>query len=282
MKKIVFLIAALMLVWACASSKPAVDTEKNNWNPPVAKETITVNGVSFNMVAVRAGDFLMGSPLDDQESFDNEHPQHRVSISAFQMGETEVTQGLWKAVMGNNPSHFNECGDNCPVEQVSWNDVREFIKKLNQIVSGDEFRLPTEAEWEYCCRAGTATPFSSGDCLSTDQANYDGQHPLPDCDKGEFRKGTVPVASFSPNSWGFYDMHGNVWEWCKDAYRGDAYSKHKSSNPVVLGESTHRAYRGGGWRSYAKCCRSAIRSGYAPSDSYRYLGFRLSRRVLEK
>lgn len=277
MKKIVFLIAALLLVFACASSKAVVDAEKDKSDLTVAKETITVKGVSFNMITIPSGDFLMGSLSNEPDSFDNEHPQHRVSISGFQMGETEVTQGLWKAVMGNNPSYFNECGDGCPVEQVSWNDVQIFIEKLNQIVPGGGFRLPTEAEWEYGCRAGTTTPFSFGKCLSTDQANYDGQKPLPVCAKGEFRNGSVPVAGFSPNAWGLHDMHGNVWEWCQDAYSGKAYRKHKSSNPVTMGEGPHRVYRGGGWRSYAKTCRSAIRSGYPPSDSYRYLGFRLSK-----
>jgi formylglycine-generating enzyme required for sulfatase activity len=282
MKKIVFLIAALLLVLACASSKAVVDTEEDKSDLTVAKETITVKGVSFNMMTIPSGDFLMGSLSNEPDSFDNEHPQHRVSISGFQMGETEVTQGLWKAVMGNNPSYFSECGDGCPVEQVSWNDVRIFIEKLNQIIPDGGFRLPTEAEWEYGCRAGTTTPFSFGKCLSTDQANYDGRNPLTGCAKGEFRKGLVPVAGFSPNAWGLCDMHGNVWEWCQDAYSGNVYRKHKSSNPVVTGEGPHRVYRGGGWRSYAKTCRSAIRSGYPASDSYRYLGFRLSRRTSEK
>ena len=179
--------------------------------------------------------------------------------------------------MGTNPSYFNECGDDCPVEQVTWNDVRIFIEKLNRIIPGGGFRLPTEVEWEYACRAGTTTPFSTGKCLSTDQANYDGQNPLPVCEKGESRNGTVPVAGFSPNVWGLYDMHGNVWEWCQDAYSGNVYGKHKISNPIITGKGPHRVYRGGGWRSYAKCYRSAIRSGYPSSDKYRYLGFRLSR-----
>ena len=160
----------------------------------------------------------MGSPPDEPGRFDSE-TQHRVTLTRdFFMGTTEVTQGQWKAVMGNNPSHFDECGDDCPVEKVSWDDVQEFIKKLSRM-DGREYRLPTEAEWEYAARAGTTTPFTYGRCLSTDQANYDGNYPLSGCDKGEYRKRTIPVGSLdAPNAWGLHDMHGNVWEWCQDWY----------------------------------------------------------------
>jgi formylglycine-generating enzyme required for sulfatase activity len=121
------------------------------------------------------------------------------------MQTTEVTQGQWKAVMGDNPSYFKKCGDNCPVEKVSWDEVQDFIKKLNQKEGGNKYRLPTEAEWEYACRAGTETPFAFGQCLSTDQANYNGNFPLSGCSKGENRKRTLPVASF----WQvFHQMHG--------------------------------------------------------------------------
>ncbi len=276
MKKILFLILILLFASACSSTKTVADKEKGI-EGATAQEAITVAGVSFNMIEIPAGDFLMGSSADDPNNFDNETPQHRVSISAFQMGETEITQGLWTAVMGKNPSYFNECGDNCPVEQVSWNDAQAFINKLNQLVPNGGFRLPTEAEWEYGCRAGTETPFSFGKCLSSDQANYDGKNPLDRCKKGEFRKSTTPADDFAPNDWGLYHMHGNVWEWCQDTYSGNAYRKHQSKDPLYIEKGPHRVFRGGGWRSYAKICRSANRSGYPPTDSYRYLGFRLAR-----
>lgn len=276
MKKILFLIVILLFASACSSTKTGVD-KGNGIEGTTAKEAISIGGVPFNMITIPAGDFLMGSHPDDPYSFDNESPQHRVNISEFQMGETEVTQGLWKAVMGENPSNFNECGDNCPVEQVSWNDAQAFINKLNQLVPNGGFRLPTEAEWEYSCRAGTETPFSFGKCLSSSQANYDGKNPLGGCKKGEYRKSTVSVAGFPPNDLSLYDMHGNVWEWCQDTYSGNAYRKHQSKDPLYARKGPQRVFRGGGWRSYAKMCRSANRSGYSPSDSYRYLGFRLAR-----
>ena len=277
MKKIVFLIAALLLVLACASSKALVDTEEEKSDLTVAKETITVKGVSFNMVTIPSGDFLMGSLSNEPDSFDNEHPQHRVSISAFQMGETEVTQGLWTAVMGNNPSYFSEYGDGCPVEQVSWNDVQIFIEKLNQIVPDGGFRLPTEAEWEYGCRAGTTTPFSSGKCLSTDQANYDGQNPLTGCAKGEFRKGLVPVAGFSPNAWGLYDMHGNVKELVSDWHDATYYAQSPNENPQGPASGSYRVNRGGSWGREAVGCRAANRSYIWPGDRDVLIGFRLLR-----
>lgn len=281
MKKELFLVVALMVASGCLSTKEVVDVadmEERKERTVFAKEVVTVNGVSFNMINIPAGVFLMGSSSDTPGNFENEGPQHRVSISACQMGETEVTQGLWKAVMGNNPSFFKQCGDNCPVEQVSWDEVQKFIKALNQEVPGGGFRLPSEAEWEYVCRAGTKTPFSFGKCLSSEQANYDGGHPLTGCAMGEFQKQTVPVASYPPNPWGLYDMHGNVWEWCRDFYSGKAYREHQSSDPVYMGMGPYRSFRGGGWRSYARTCRSASRSGYPSGDSYRYLGFRLARK----
>ena len=159
---------------------------------------------------------MRGSPENEPDRSRNE-TQYKIKISKpFYMQTTEVTQGQWKKVMGNNPSGFKDCGDDCPVEQVSWNDAQEFIKKLNQMEGTNKYRLPTEAEWEYAARAGTTTPFYTGNCLSTDQANYNGNYPLTGCPKGQFREKTMRVGSFEPNAWGLYDMYGNVWEWCQD------------------------------------------------------------------
>jgi len=188
------------------------------------------------------------------------------------MQTTEVTQGQWKAVMRNNPSEFKDCGDDCPVEQVSWDDVQKFIKNLNQ-TEKKEYRLPTEAEWEYACRAGTDTPFAFGKCLSTDQANYDGHHPLSGCTEGKYRKKTVPVASFAPNKWGLYDMHGNLWEWCQDWYAD--YPSGSVTDPMGPTSGSCYVFRGGSWLINAESCRSARRLGFLPEVRYTILGFRL-------
>ena len=164
--------------------------------------------------------------------------------------------------MGNNPSYFQNCGDDCPVEQVSWNDTQEFIRRLNQKEGGNSYRLPTEAEWEYAARAGTTTPFNTGNCLSTDQANYDGNNPLSGCSKGEYRKTTVRTGAFSPNAWGLYDMHGNVWEWVQD-WKGD-YPSGSVTDPAGPLSGSCRVYRGGGWDNDARGCRSANRNVITP------------------
>jgi len=188
-------------------------------------------------------------------------------------------------VMGNNPSHFKNCGDDCPVEHLSWNDVQPFIHKLNQREGSNTYRLPTEAEWEYAARAGTKTPFSFGRCLSTDQSNYNGNYPLSGCVKGKYRKRTIAVASFQPNSWGLYDMHGNVWEWCQDWY-GDYPSVSWSvTNPTggPPGDKDDRVFyrgrvtRGGSSDSYARHCRSAFRHRLEPNSYSAHMGFRLVR-----
>jgi len=175
------------------------------------------------MSIIPEGDFMMGSNDGDSD----EKPVHRVYISSFQMGKYEVTQSQWESVMGSNPSSFK--GANRPVEQVSWDDVQKFIRKLNS-QTGDHFRLPTEAEWEYAVRAGTTTPFSTGRCISTSEANYDGHYLYSGCPKGESRGKTLPVGSFSPNEFGLYDMHGNVREWVQDWY--GSYSSGAATDPT--------------------------------------------------
>ena len=233
------------------------------------------NNRGMEFVYIEPGTFMMGSPSNESGRGSNEN-QHKVTLTrGFYMQTTEVTQGQWKKVMGNNPSKFKN-GDDYPVEQVSWNDVQEFIKKLNQKEGRNKYRLPTEAEWEYACRAGSTTPFSFGRCLSTDQANYNGNYPLDGCSKGEYREKTVSVASFSPNEWGLYDMHGNVWEWCQDRF-GD-YSSDSVTDPKGPSWwSSNRVLRGGSWDNNARYCRSANRYSISPGYRYFYLGFRLSR-----
>ena len=214
----------------------------------------------------------MGSPSSEVDRSSDE-TQHQVTVSDFHIGKYEVTQALWKAVMDNNPSNFK--GDELPVEEVSWNDVQEFLQKLNA-KTGKTYRLPTEAEWEYACRAGTTTPFNTGNNLTTSQANYDGNYPYNNNAEGEYRNKTMPVGSFPPNTWGLYDMHGNVWEWCSDWYGAD-YSNSNSpqTNPAGPSSGSFRVFHGGSWYSYAQYCRAAYRSSDAPGRRTDIIGFRL-------
>ena len=196
----------------------------------------------FEFVLIQPGTFMMGSPEDEVGRFDDE-ALHQVTITKpFYMQTTPVTQGQWEALMGNNPSYFK--GDDLPVECVSWDDCQEFIQRLSQ--SGDGiYRLPTEAEWEYACRAGTSTPFviGNGRDLDSTQANFDGNYPYGAGRKGLYREQTTPVKSFAPNAWGLYDMHGNVWEWCQDWY-GD-YLIGAVSDPQGPSSGVFRVHRGG-------------------------------------
>jgi formylglycine-generating enzyme required for sulfatase activity len=220
------------------------------------------------MVVVPAGSFMMGSPANEPGRDDDEGPQHKVSISKFAMGQFEVTQGQWKALMGSNPSGFKDCGDECPVEYVSWNDAQEFVKKLNAR-TGKTYRLPGEAEWEYAARAGTAAAYSFGVTLSATQANCGGE--------GAPGK-TVAVGRYPANNFGLSDMHGNVYEWTGDWFA--PYQAGEAKDPVVhqdKKESRRRVLRGGGWIDYGWGCRSALRGAYESDDRYIGIGFRLAR-----
>jgi formylglycine-generating enzyme required for sulfatase activity len=196
------------------------------------------------MVLIPAGTFMMGSP--DGVGDNDEHPQHQVSVQSFYMGKYEVTQAQWRAVMGTNPSNFK--GDNLPVENVSWNDATEFCRKLSQM-TGREYRLPSEAEWEYACRAGTTGDYAGNlDAMAWYFSNSGSQ--------------THPVGQKQPNSFGLYDMHGNVWEQCEDWYH-DSYNGAPTDGSAWLsgGDSSRRVYRGGSWGRYAVGLRSANRNG---------------------
>jgi len=243
-----------------------------------------------NMVRIQGGTFTMGSPASEPERFGNEGPQRQVTVSGFYMGRTEVTQKEYQEITGTNPSYFK--GDNLPVEMVSWYDAVEYCNKRSQkegltpayTRNGDNvtwnrnangYRLPTEAEWEYACRAGTTAPFSTGNNITTSQANYDGNYPYNNNAKGTYREKTTAVGSFAPNGWGLYDMHGNVWEWCWDWY--GAYGSGSQTDPVGASSGSDRVYRGGSWIINGRFVRSASRSGNTPSNRYNYLGFRLVR-----
>ena len=227
-------------------------------------KTFYANGVPFEMVEVRGGTFRMGATSEQGcDAYDWEKPVHSVTLSGYYIGKTEVTQALWKAVMGSNPSYFK--GDDLPVENVSWDDYQVFVRKLNSL-TGQNFRLPTEAEWEFACRGGNNSlgyKYSGSDNIDN-VAWYDGNSG----DK------THPVATKSANELGIYDMSGNVWEWCCDWY-GD-YTSGALTNPKGPESGSGRVSRGGSWNCDAGLCRSSIRINYSPTYRFNTLGLRLA------
>ena len=236
--------------------------------------TLTLpGGAEMEMIYCPPGEFMMGSPMTEEGRSDSDdEAQHRVILTkGFWLGRYPVTQKQWKSVMGNNPSDFK--GDDLPVEQVSWKDCQGFIKRVNAAL-GCGARLPTEAEWEYACRAGTTTAYFWGNTLNGDKANCDGNYPCGTETKGPYLGKTTPVRRYAPNPWGFYDMHGNGWEWCDDWY-GD-YSSGSVTDPTGPAAGVYRVLRGGSWNVGARPCRSAYRFRDGPgSRNYDY-GFRLS------
>ena len=223
---------------------------------------ITVHGVTFNMIKVDGGTFTMGATSEHKNPDDDEKPTHKVTLSSYYIGETEVTQALWTAVMGDNPSRFK--GDNLPVEQVSWEDCQTFIGKLNGL-TGKRFRLPTEAEWEYAARGGNRSNHTqySGGSMIDDVAWY----------KGNSGSKTHPVKTKKPNELGLYDMSGNVWEWCQDWK--ESYSSNAQTNPTGPDSGSHRVIRGGSWFNDATICRSSYRYDSTPDSGTDCLGLRL-------
>jgi len=214
-------------------------------------------------VYIEPGTFTMGSP-SSESGRDDDETQHQVTLTkGYYMQTTEVTQSQWKAVMGSNPSHFPSCGDNCPIERISWNSVQKFITALNEKEKTDQYRLPTEAEWEYAARAGSTTAFANTDI--SEAAWYYGN--------AGFK--THLVAQKQANAWGLFDMHGNVWEWCHDWY-GD-YPTNAVTDPEGLTSGTYRVIRGGDWGYAVQECRSANRSSLIPSGITGTIGLRLSR-----
>ena len=267
MKKLIFLFAMAVLAGGVLSAQTA-DAECRDMLEAATNseiETFTVNGVAFKMVKVEGGTFQMGATSEQgSDAYYNEYPVHSVTLSDYYIGQTEVTQELWEAVMGSNPSYFK--GDNQrPVENVSWNDCQEFIEKLNRL-TGKNFRLPTEAEWEYAARGGN----KSKGC------KYSGSN---DADAvawygGNSGSKTHPVAQKQVNESGLYDMSGNVWEWCQDWYGKD--SSHSQSNPKGANTSSHRVLRGGSWNYFARNVRVSYRGGSAPDLRFNIGGLRLA------
>ncbi len=245
--------------------------------------------IELSLVLVPSGEFLMGCPKGENGDED-ERPQHPVSVESFLMGQTPITQEQWAVVAGwekvveylnPDPSQFK--GDpRRPVEQISWRDAIEFCARLRRKTQKD-YRLPTEAQWEYACRAGTTTPFYFGETLSTELANFDGNYTYGPGSKGEYREGTTPVKSFPANAWGIYDMHGNVYEWCLDPWHNSYQDKTQTDSEVwdeeqsaeqylldennviqLLSNQRIRVLRGGSWNNNPRYCRSADRDRNYP------------------
>ena len=234
--------------------------------PDAALETPEhTNSIGMQFKLIPAGEFLMGSPGDAPDKSADEIPQHRVRITKpFYLGINEVTQEQYEEVMDKNPSKFK--GSSLPVETVSWEDATQFCKKLSELDGKNNYRLPTEAEWEYACRAGTTTRYSCGDELDSDCAWF----------SGNSGNQTHPVGEKRPNAWGFYDMHGNVLEWCSDWYDSDYYGSSPSADPTGPSTGSNRVIRGGSWDLNAGLCRSANRNGRRPDRRYDSLGFRVA------
>jgi formylglycine-generating enzyme required for sulfatase activity len=232
------------------------------------------NGMTLEMVEVPGGTFTMGSPSNEAERENDEGPQHQVTVSSFAMGKYEVTQQQWRAVMNSNPSKFK--GDRLPVESVSWNDAKEFCARLKQR-TGKAYRLPSEAEWEYACRAGTTTPFAFGETITPQIVNYHGNYPYGNASEGAYREKPTPVGSFGvANAFGLSDLHGNVWEWCEDVWHPDYNGAPDDGRAWTTGgDQNYRLLRGGSWLTHGWSCRSAGRLNVGPGDRLYNFSFRV-------
>jgi formylglycine-generating enzyme required for sulfatase activity len=248
-----------------------------------------VRDINHNMARIQGGTFVMGSPGGEAER-DIDERRHNVTISPFYMGKYEVTQNEYQSIMKDTPSNFK--GSKRPVESVSWYNAILFCNKLSEkrgltpvyaidgtSVGWDKnangYRLPTEAEWEYACRAGTDTPFNTGMNITTEQANYDGNWPYNNNAQGAFLERTLPVGSFPANPWGLYDMHGNVYEWCWDWHA--TYSREDQTNPTGPASGSYHVIRGGSWVNSGYALRSASRGVYLTADGNERIGFRIAR-----
>jgi eukaryotic-like serine/threonine-protein kinase len=242
----------------------------------------TSNTISLRMVKISPGQFLMGSE-GEEGSFDAESPQHQVKVADFFIGQTLVTQAQWQQIMGNNPSEYKG-NEKLPVESISWQDANQFCQKLSQQTQR-KYRLPTEAEWEYACRARTTTPFHFGNTISSEVANYRAQDwndngkirpgKYGDGKLGEFRNKTTPVGNFPPNSFGLYDLHGNLREWCQDRWHKNYQGAPSDGSAWLSDRDDSRILRGGSWLDAPNRCRCASRYYKSLNDRSKAIGFRV-------
>jgi len=229
------------------------------------------DGISLDLVVVPSGAYQMGSPHNSGNP--DERPQHFVTIISFMMGKFLVTQKQWKAIMRKlPPCRFK--GDELPVERVSWNDATKFCQRLSKKTRRN-YHLPGETQWEYACRAGTTTPFSFGETLTTDLANFNGEHVFRDEPRGIYFHSTSEGGKFPPNAFGLYDMHGNLWEWCADNWLDDYSSSPRDASAYQMHNNLSRVARGGSWHEPAALCRSAARIKSLQSDADETIGFRV-------
>ena len=261
-------------------SETPVDSNETKGEPsnvgPTEGKPFTVPDLSMEMLWCPPGTFTMGSP-ESEVGRDDDKTLHAVTLThGFWLGKHEVTQAQWQSIMGTTPSKFK--GPNLPVETVSWDEAVSFCKKLTErekkagrLPAGLAYALPTEAQWEYACRAGTRTAYSFGNAITEKQANFKGTN--------DNIKKTTPVGSYGPNAWGFHDMHGNVWEWCSDWYGG--YPKGAMTDPTGPAVGSLRVIRGGSWFIDARYLRSAFRSWCGPVFRFNFLGFRPSLRLVQ-
>ncbi|ERT07780.1 formylglycine-generating sulfatase enzyme family protein [Lyngbya aestuarii BL J] len=230
------------------------------------------NRISLEMVKIPAGRFLMGSPKTEAGRNDYEGPQHNVDVPEFFMGKYPVTQAQWQAVMGNNPSNFQDAGR--PVETVTWNEATEFCQKLS-LRTGKKYSLPSESKWEYGARAGTTTPFYFGETITSELANYNRLSTYADEPEGIYRDETTDVGIFPPNAFGLYDMHGNVFEWCADVWHDNYHGAPTDGSVWLNGNENSSPQRGGSWDYISTFCRSAYRYNYRRDNRHYNLGFRV-------
>jgi formylglycine-generating enzyme required for sulfatase activity len=223
------------------------------------------------MILIPAGVFQMGSPR--QSGNPDEHPQHLVTIKSFMMSKFLITQGQWKAIMGKlPPCRFK--GDDLPVERVSWEDAQNFCKRLSK-KTRRYYQLPSETQWEYACRAGTGTPFSFGETITTEIVNFNGVHRFRNEPQGVYGHVTTAGGTFPPNPFGLYDMHGNLWEWCADNWLDDYSSTPRDGASYQNKQNHYRVVRGGSWHEPPDLCRSATRLRVLQSDAEEVIGFRV-------
>lgn len=229
------------------------------------------HGISLEMLVVPSGFFQMGSPR--QVGNPDEHPQHFVTIKSFLMSKFLITQVQWKAIMGKLPAcRFH--GDELPVERVAWEEAQKFCQRLSR-KTGRDYQLPSETQWEYACRAGTSTPFSFGETLTVEVANFNGEHTFREERRGFYFHSTSVGGKFPPNAFGLHDMHGNLWEWCADNWLDDYSSSPRDSSCYQDRDSRYRVMRGGSWHEPAELCRSASRLRVLQSDADEVMGFRV-------
>ncbi|WP_071188612.1 bifunctional serine/threonine-protein kinase/formylglycine-generating enzyme family protein [Trichormus sp. NMC-1] len=230
------------------------------------------NGVTLEMVEIPGGTFYMGSPENEAQRDSDESPQHQVTVPSFFMAKYQLTQAQYQAIIGTNPSNFK--GNNRPVEKVSWDDAVAFCQGLSQ-KTGKNYRLPSESEWEYACRAGTTTPFYFGESITPDLVNYDGNYPYASAPKGQYRQQTTDVGTFPPNAFGLYDMHGNVYEWCLDDYQQNYSNAPIDGSALTSLNVNTRLIRSSSWNAFGTGCRSAVRNLNTRVHKDSIMGFRV-------